>query len=208
MTLKLEELRMILEYFGAFGLGALVACAVGFLLLRFFLPSYLSEKAKNLATKEDIGLITDQIEKVKAQYTENLQNLIHQNNLLIEEARGKQQLRLAAIDRRLHAHQEAFALWRKLLSSVHNDSIGQVVLECQEWWNNNCLYLGPEARASFNTAYRCAFNHRDFLQDRTNPELVKSNWKDIVHAGDVIVRDAELPSLGEKESEIIPNNNG
>jgi hypothetical protein len=198
-----EELKMILTYLGTFGLGAIVAAMVALLLLKFFLPSYLSEKAKNLATKEDIGLITDQIEKVKAEYAENLQNLIHQNNLLIEQTRGKQQLRLAAIDRRLQAHQEAFTLWRKLLSSVHTDAVAKVVLECQEWWDNNCLYLGAEARAAFNTAYRSAFNHRDFLRDRANVELIKANWKDIADAGEVIVRGAELPPLGEKEMEII-----
>ena len=200
-----EELKMILTYLGIFGLGAIVAAMVALLLLKFFLPSYLTEKAKNLATKEDIGLITDQIEKVKAQYAENLQNLIHHNNLLIEQNRGKQQLRLAAIDRRLQAHQEAFTLWRKLLSSVHTDTVAKVVLECQEWWDNNCLYLGAEARAAFNTAYRSASNHRDFLRDRTNVELIKANWKDIADAGEVIVRGAELPPLGEKEVEIITN---
>jgi len=199
------ELKMILTYLGTFGLGAIVAATVALLLLKFFLPSYLMEKAKNLATKEDIGLITDQIEKVKAQYAENLHNLIHQNNLLIEQTRGKQQLRLAAIDRRLQAHQEAFTLWRKLLSSVHTDTVAKVVLECQTWWDNNCLYLGAEARAAFNTAYRSASNHRDFLRDRANVELIKANWKDIAGAGEVIVRGAELPPLGEKEVEIITN---
>lgn len=201
--MTLAELTTLFTYLGSFGLGAVVAGVMVFLFLKSFLPSYLSEKAKNLATKEDVEVITDKIERVRGQYAENLQNLIHQNLLLIEEMRGRQQLRLAAVDKRLQAHQEAFSLWRKLVASVHKDPVWEVVLECQEWWDNNCLYLGPEARAAFNTAYRCASNHQEYLKDRSNPQLVKDNWKDIVDAGEAIVKSAELPSLGEKEANII-----
>jgi hypothetical protein len=200
--MTLAELTTLFTYLCSFGLGAVVAGVIVFLLLKSFLPSYLSEKAKNLATKEDVEVITDKIERVRGQYAENLQNLIHQNSLLIEEMRGRQQLRLAAVDKRLQAHQEAFSLWRKLVASVHKDSVWEVVLECQ-WWDNNCLYLGPEARAAFNTAYRCASNHKEFSKDRSNSQLVKDNWKDIVDAGEAIVKSAELPSLGEKEANII-----
>ncbi len=67
-------------------------------------------KAKNLATKEDIEVITEKIEKVKGQYAENLQNLIHQNNLFLDELKWRQLLRLAAIDKQRQAHQEVFPL--------------------------------------------------------------------------------------------------
>jgi hypothetical protein len=45
------------------------------LFLRSFLPSYFDEKAKNLATKEDIGDITDEIEKVKFNYSKEVEQL-------------------------------------------------------------------------------------------------------------------------------------
>ena len=201
--MKLAELEVLLTYLGSFGLGAVVASVIVFLFLKSFLPSYLSQKAKNFATKEDVEFITKKIEGVKRQYAESLQSLIHQNNMLIEEIRGRQQLRLAAVDKRLQAHQEAFSLWRKLVTSVHHESIGEVVLDCQKWWDNNCLYLGQEAREAFNTAFHCAFNHGDFLRDRSNGPAVKDNWKNIIGAGQAIVKGAELPSLGEKEAEII-----
>lgn len=38
------------------------------LLMRSYLPKYFQEKGKNLATKEDIGDITEKIEAVRAQY--------------------------------------------------------------------------------------------------------------------------------------------
>lgn len=160
-----------------------------------FFGTYFQEKVKNLAIRQDIGRITEEIEKVK-----------YQNNLLLEEVKGRHQLRVAALDRRLQAHQEAFTLWRKLLSKVHSEEIGDFVIECQDWWNNNCLYLSPEARAAFRTAYQSAFNHKDFLHDRSNDVLIRENWKRIEYAGEAITKGAELPPL-EDESKIISLNN-
>lgn len=48
--------------------AALVLTFVGGFLIERFLPSYFSEKGKNLATKEDIKGITDKIESVRADY--------------------------------------------------------------------------------------------------------------------------------------------
>src|SRR5438093_1995517 len=118
--MTVEEIKLVWSYLGAFGIGALIAGTLVFLLLKSYLPSYLAEKAKNLATREDIARITDEIERVKSQYA-----------LLLEELRAQHQLRLAAADRRLEAHQEAFTLWAKLVSHTHQDSISAVVAECQ-----------------------------------------------------------------------------
>src|SRR5947207_2894334 len=41
--------------------------------LSAYFGAYFSEKGKNLATKEDIGRITDQIEKVKSTYSEQME---------------------------------------------------------------------------------------------------------------------------------------
>jgi hypothetical protein len=114
------------------------------------------------------------------------------------------QLRMAAAERRLDAHQQAFALWRKLISNVHNeDEIHKVVAECQDWWNRNCLYLSPDARGKFNLAYVCAASHKEYLKDRSNLTLCEKNWSDIVSAGVALVKGVELPTLGESEAEII-----
>ncbi|MDR4510052.1 MAG: hypothetical protein MRJ65_17760 [Candidatus Brocadiaceae bacterium] len=175
--MSVEEIQEILTLVGSFGTGAVIAGLIVFFILKSFLPSYLSEKGKNLATKEDVGKITDEIEKIRMQYATQLQDTIHQNNLLLEGMKVRHQLRIAALDRRLQAHQEAFELWRKLISNVHNNDIGNVVIECQDWWDKNCLYLSPKAREAFNYAYHCAHIHRSFLHDRTSLDLVKKNWK-------------------------------
>jgi len=120
-------------------------------------------------------------------------------------SRGEQldRYRLAAVEKRLNAHQEAFALWRKLISHVHrHNEIGKVVIECQEWWDRNCLYLEERARNAFRVAYMSALNHKDFVQDRTNPELVKKNFAGIVAAGDALAAAVALPSVGDLVSEL------
>ena len=52
-----------------------VALIVGGLLLRSYLPAYFQEKGKNLATKEDIEVITDKVERVRSQYVSDLERL-------------------------------------------------------------------------------------------------------------------------------------
>ncbi len=52
----------------------IVGLVVGF-LVRQLLPAYFTEKGKNLATKEDIEEITSKVERVKAQYSTDMERL-------------------------------------------------------------------------------------------------------------------------------------
>ena len=112
-----------------------------------------------------------------------------------------QQLRLAAVEKRLAAHQEAFMLWRRLIASAYDDALTAVVLECQDWWNKNCLYLSAEARDAFNRAYSLAQSHRTLAQSNRDPDAVKKYSEIIYGAGEAIVAGLELPSLGPREIE-------
>lgn len=178
---------------------------VGALLWRSFLPSYFSEKAKNLATREDVAGITKQIEDVKALYSAQLKEIEHQNALVLEQLRGQQQLRLAAVERRLHAHQEAFALWRKLVANAHSQNVQPLVIECQSWWEQNCLYLSAAARDSFNAAYFAASSHHQLTRNPVDSALMKENWQTLQRAGEDIVAGVDLPPLGQRESENAPS---
>jgi hypothetical protein len=53
--------------------------AIGFLLRS--LKSYVVEKGKNQATKEDIGSITAEVEKIKLDYARQQEALLQQNRL-------------------------------------------------------------------------------------------------------------------------------
>jgi hypothetical protein len=189
------------------GLLTLISVACALLLWRSYLPAYAAEKAKNLATREDVQDITRRVEEVKTLYATQIKELEHQNALVLERLRADQQLRMAAAEKRLAVHQEAFTLWRKLHMNAHSDQVNKVVLECQEWWEQNCLYLAPQARDSFNRAYFAASLHRQLVQDHSNAESMKANWQLILVAGEHIVSGVELPSLGARESQTaaVPN---
>lgn len=109
------------------------------------------------------------------------------------------QLRLAAIDRRLDAHQQAYALWRKLIfTSTKEPAFGDVIIECQTWWNNNCLYLDPESRKAFFNAYMAATD-RPFLLGSRDTLAIQENYGKMISAGEVIVKGIALPTIGELE---------
>lgn len=55
----------------------LAAIGIAVLLMRSFLPSYLSEKGKSLATREDIAELTEKVESVKTAYATELERVRH-----------------------------------------------------------------------------------------------------------------------------------
>ena len=187
------------------GLNVLMAFIIA-LFARGFLPSYFGEKGKNLATKEDIEAITTKVEAIRAEYSRALQLQSHQDQRQRDHENRMHAMRLAAVDKRLEAHQQAYVLWRKLVASVHHsDRIGAVILECQAWWEKHCLYLDDEARQAFYDAYISAGAHGDLLQgDRTADAVrdARENWQHIIGAGQVIVRGAALPPLAQSEHTI------
>jgi hypothetical protein len=169
-----------------------------------FLGAYLRRKGEHIATKEDIAEITRKIEQVRFEFSKSMEEVLQQNRIVLEKFKTRHQLRLAALNRRLEVHQEAFTLWRKLLSSVHDEErIGSVVMECQDWWDENCLYLEPDARQAFNNCYRAAFLHRDLLKGIRNLKDINENWSRVMEAGKVIIKAVELPAIKDLETEVL-----
>ena len=70
-------------------------------LVKRFLGDYLGEKAKNLATREDIGAITRIVQETKQTFAQDLARLS-------EELRAQTSMRLLAAEKRLEAHQEVY----------------------------------------------------------------------------------------------------
>lgn len=182
-----EKFETIALWLLGYGIEGIFAGFLVFFLIKFFLPGYLTEKGKNLATSEDIAEITKKIESVKSDYS-----------VLLEQHRAKNQLRIAAIDKRLEVHQEAFVHWRGLMAKMHTDEIRAKVIECQNWWERNCLYLEPQARDAFSEAYHSAMSHRDML-DSGDGRLVRDNWDILMKAGQKIVEAVQLPGLTDAE---------
>lgn len=156
----------------------------------------LAKKAENLATKEDIAAITHEVEGVKVQYTQ-----------LVEEGKARHQMRMAVIDKRLAAHQTAFSLWRQLQRYVHGDQAEmlRVVMRCQEWWEENCLYLEPSVRQQFVASYMAAHQHGGLLAGNASADELKANFGVIQRFGNVVMKAVELPGLSDAEAELLAN---
>lgn len=167
--------------------------------------AYLKAKGTNIAQKEDLKKLTELVESVRSQHAERLEKLAHENRKALEFGTREHQLRLAALDRRLETHQQAYTLWRKLVSSVYTEHKCDVVIECQTWWNQNCLYLDSDAREAFVRAYQAANFHSDILRSKTTMEEVKDNWATIIRAGEEIVRGAALPPIRDLSTKGILN---
>lgn len=183
--MSIEELSKICSALLPFGFGGAVAAAILFLLLKTWLPGYLTEKGKNLATKEDVAEITDKVEAVKRQHAE-----------LLEELKTKNQLRLAGLNDRLRAHQEAYGLWREINGAVDTSEIDEVVRRCDSWWGTNCLYLEPAARSAFLKAFVGA-RDLEYYKSCTDAALVQKTRNEINRAGSVIEECVALPHLNE-----------
>ncbi|MEM5419642.1 hypothetical protein [Paraburkholderia ferrariae] len=165
--------------------------------------AYWQERGKSRAAAENIDKLTRAVEDIKTENAARLAEISHQNAILIEQLKSKHQLRVAAIDRRLQAHQEAFKLWRKLYAKAHSDEVSAIIRECQAWWEDNCLYLDEKSRNAFANAYWAAGHHKMLLQSPVRDEAaiasITRNWAMIEGAGDAIVSGAALPGLTEAE---------
>jgi hypothetical protein len=181
-----EEATIILRTLLPLGFSGVAAGGVFFLLLKYWLPGYLSEKGRNLASKEDIEAITEKVESVKRQHAE-----------LLEQLKVKNQLRLASLEQRLLAHQQAYGLWREINSALDTSSVHEVAAKCDKWWGENCLYLEPAARSAFLSAFVGARDLEFYKSSTNGASLVAKVRSEIQLAGGVIEECVALPRLNE-----------
>ena len=184
-------------------IGAALGTGVVGVLGWLFASSYFGEKAKNLATKQDIAAITREVEQVKDEFQQAHEAQRHVNDLALKSVDYEHQLRLAALERKLDVHQEAYALWSKLLGSMHGDEAWNVGIECQRWWTEHNLFLAPAAREAFRDAY-IAVTHMVQLKGVQEPESVQE-WRRhmavVRSAGNIIAAAVALPPIQLEYSE-------
>ncbi len=185
-----SEVQALVNLVGSFGMGAIVASIVVLLVLKHYFPAYLSEKGKNLATKEDIAAITREVERVR-----------HEYSALLEELKARHQLRTASLDRRLQAHQEAFTQWRALIAGPSES--GDAVIACQSWWEKNCLYLEPNVRQAFVEAYTNAHLRAEFVRARAEAKYITDAWDKVMAFPNILFESIQLPPLTPTESKAL-----
>ena len=78
-----------------------IAAAAGFGGARLYLSSYLTEKGKNLATKEDIATITNEVETVKTQHAKDLEGY---KSGIAEEVSNRLAEKRGEIDQKVNQH--------------------------------------------------------------------------------------------------------
>lgn len=123
----------------------------------------------------------------------------------INRSNQKQQWALVALDKRLEVYQECFVMWEKIRSVVYSrpEERTKVLIDAENWWDNNCLYLHDAPRKDFRACMAAASIHKDFVEsnrgEEGGAERVKENWADIMRLGETLTKSAGLPPLGEKE---------
>ena len=114
----------------------------------------------------------------------------------VSRAARRDTLRLAAVERRLAAHQEAYGLWCELLRELHNPSrVHDVAVRCQTWWQANCLYLDPTSRREFWDRSLDAAMFND-LKGVVDPRETFAKLRGVL---DHLVKGVALPTVGEHE---------
>lgn len=182
----------------------------------YFLGSYLNEKGKNRAVKEDIEALTRKVEDIKTENATKLEDITQQNRLILAQGEWKNQLRLAAIDKRLEVHQKAYSLLRKFMRILSNDEQTNKALfdECQDWWDNNSLYLTSKARSKFGFAWETTLetvavlpvyrlyrskviDEREVKRQEEVKKKVFVLHRAISEAVQTVIEEVQLPSLAE-----------
>lgn len=121
--------------------------------------------------------------------------------VFVAEADRRHALRTAALERRLQAHQQAYALWRKLIwAPKEGQEFSDLITYCNTWWQDNCLYLTPAARRAFYRAINAIADHTRLVASHEDAKYVSEAWEDFEKAGNVIVAGVDLPPIGASET--------
>lgn len=183
----------------AYGVTAVVA-GVG-----AYCGVYLRKKAENRVQREDIGALTDLVERVRSEYAYQFENLAQTNREILATGSRQHQLRMAVLEERFRAHQQAYALCRELFHAVHTPRITEVVIKSQDWWEQNCLYLDAEAREALWRGIRAAALHADLLRGHAEPAAIHENWKKMEDAQQAVERAVALPPIKTSEADDPPS---
>jgi hypothetical protein len=108
------------------------------------------------------------------------------------------QLRLAALDKRLEVHQEAYKLCALLSKEwiAAQESRNKVQAEFEDFWNSNCLYLGSKSREALAEVYKIYVRFGiDGMGNNIGSDFHNARMKAIR----VLASEMNLPALEEKD---------
>lgn len=118
-------------------------------------------------------------------------------SIAIAHAARRAQVVAATWSRRVEAHQAGFELWWRLKEVIHDsEKRGTVILDAQEWWSKNCLYLSEDARTEFKLMINRASTYARLVEtgpgtDSENAaRLIEKIWENIDAVGPIIAQGA------------------
>ena len=147
-----------------------------------------------------VGVIVNVICTVKGnrKTAREIVNLQNQHADALERSRQKHELNLAALEKRLEAHQQAFTLLWKFFAPNSPEALSSHARECEIWWVENCLYLNEEASRAFRAV--CSGFVRSVSYNSEGEMLLSgSTWSLFVDAFENIQKVPGLPSLNSEE---------
>jgi hypothetical protein len=89
-----------------------------------------------------------------------------------------------------------------MFANKETGELNKIVMESQDWWDKNCLYLTEEARKAFQKAYMAAPLLAQLRQIHADADEVKSAANDVKRAGPIIVKGINLPPIGDETSRV------
>lgn len=178
----------------AFGIaGWMVAGTL--VLVWAILNGYATKKGENQALREDIPELTQLQRQVE-----------HGFNELLEQTKINNSLRLAALDRRLAAHQEAFVMWRKINAAHYAKNPSEtmsLVNDGQTWWDANCLYLEPDVRQAFAVVVANVHIAGQLIYQQGDPIMIGKLEESIRAFPDILFRSIKLPAMTKEEQQVV-----
>lgn len=123
---------------------------------------------------------------------------LENENLRFKE-KFQQEMKLAALDKRLQVHQEAYTHWLNVTRYMYNYKLVRPFLDqALNWWDKNCLYLFPEVALEFRRALLKAGN-LESIRGGLNPDALVEYQQGIINVGGLIQSSMGLPVIGEDE---------
>lgn len=173
----------------------LIALFVFVIFAKSYFPKYLENKAKNLATKEDMGEITSIVESIKQSKAIELELLAQQHRFEIMRLEQVNDLRMAALDKRLEVYQDAYELVYGMLEAVgHRAEEIKILQKAGEFWKTKSLYMSEEVRAKIDKAM-LATNMYESTRDPSSPVSLADLRKQISDTLRSIEAAVNLPSF-------------
>jgi hypothetical protein len=121
--------------------------------------------------------------------------------IILTRQQIKNQFCLAAIEKRLEAHQTAYELCFKLRSNTHSQLPQKQLLlaEYNQWWLKNCIYLGPKSRKALDNLFREYSLYDPNEHDNAKMQRLVENFKTTFF---ILISEVGLPSVTQDHQEL------